>query len=192
MTTTQLFAELVVIGIGAALWLSLCLAAVFGYRFCGGLRPLDAGSFLAFLGVAYVLGIVVDRLAYELMRPIEKANWSAAIVDNVGFFPEALNVERYILVSSEALGKQVQYNRSRLRICRAWVLNSLLTLMAFVAWNLRLGVVRPMTCLLLVAMGVLICLLMGWATWAVSRDHYNNLRDSYVFLKGSNNKGQAS
>lgn len=184
MTTTQLFAELVVIGIGASLWLSLCVATVFGYRFSGGLRPLDAGSFLAFLGVAYVLGIVVDRLAYALMRPIEKAHWSAAIIDNVGFFPEAPTVERYILVSSEALGKQVQYNRSRLRICRAWVLNSLLTVIAFVAWNLRLEVVRPMPCLLLIAMGVLICLLMGWATWVLSRDHYNNLRDSYVFLKG--------
>ena len=63
MSTTNLFVELIVIGIGAAIWVVLAALAVFGYSWV----PLDQvfSTFAAapFLGVVYVLGIILDRVA---------------------------------------------------------------------------------------------------------------------------------
>lgn len=181
MTTTQLFAELLVIGIGAAFWLGLLLAAAFGYRFDVGIPKLDTSLFVVLLAIAYVLGIVVDRLAYAILSPLEKVQ-SSAIMEKAAL-PSPQEMERYIVVASEALGRQIQYNRSRLRICRAWVLNALLISLTFVAWNMRVGAVSLMLSLALVGVGFAICILMGWTARTLLRDYYKNLLASYEFLK---------
>jgi hypothetical protein len=180
MATTQLFAELLVIGVGVACWLSLLVAAALGYRFDEGIPKLDPSLLVALGGVAYVLGIVVDRLAYALLGPIERAQ-SNAIVAGAGY-PEPQEMERDVLASSEALGRQVQYNRSRLRICRAWAINALLVSVAFVVWNVRVRVVPLRPSLVLVAAGLSVCILMAWTTRALVRDHYKNIFASYEFL----------
>jgi hypothetical protein len=94
-------------------------------------------------------------------------------------------MERHILVSSEPLWRQIQYNRSRLRICRAWAVNAFLILTAFMVWNIRVKVVQVGPFLAMVGLGLLICALMAWAAWALLQDYYKNLRDSYVFLRES-------
>ncbi len=177
MTTTQLFAELLVIGIGVACWLSLLLAAAFGYRFDEGIPKLDASLLVALAAVAYVLGIVVDRIAYALLNRMESKITKGA--DHL----YAQEMERYILVSSDALGKQTQYNRSRLRICRAWVVNALLIVLAFMIWDVHVGSLPFVPSLALVVIGLAVCVVMAWTVRALLRDHYKNLLGSYDFLK---------
>jgi len=138
LTTTQLFVELLVIGIGPVLWVTMFLAAVLGYRLDKEIPRLDALSLLVVGGVAYALGTGVDRLARAVLTPVEK--WHSANIKTGSFDAEVM--ERQILVSSEPLGRQIQYNRSRLRICRAWALNAFLILLAFIAWNMRVKVIR--------------------------------------------------
>jgi hypothetical protein len=99
-------------------------------------------------------------------------------------------MEREILLASPALGPQIQYNRSRLRIYRAWLLNSLFITIAFCAWNLRVGIVTLGPAIALVIAGVIFCLGTTWAARTLSRDHYNNLSESYKFLKTRNRKEQ--
>lgn len=176
MTTTQLFAELLIIGIGATIWLALLLAAIFGYRFDIGIPKIDTSFLVVLGGLAYVLGIAVDRLARAIFSLVEKVLSKDRLPD-----PEV--IERHILISSEALARQIQYNRSRLRICRAWALNLLLTLPAFVAWNLRVEAMRLVPCLVVLGVGFLICALMAGVAWVLSADHDKNLQDSYEFLK---------
>jgi hypothetical protein len=189
VTTTQLFAELVVIGIGAGLWLSLFGAAVLHHRIDQGLPRPESAVLVAFVGIAYVLGIVIDRLAYSLLKPVEKAE-ARRILAAAGL-PDGPTVERYVLVRSTALGKQIQYNRSRLRICRAWVLNAVLISLGLIAWNPRISHLALGPYVFLLVLGILASLLLGWTTWNLSQDHYNNLRDSYLFLqkKGAEKSG---
>jgi hypothetical protein len=170
-----------VIGIGAVVWLSLLLAAALGYRFDTGIPRLDTAWSVALIGVAYLLGIVVDRLAYTALNPLENAQRSK-IIEGADR-PDAEEMERYVVVSSEALGRQIQYNRSRLRICRAWALNALLVSLAFVVWNLRLRAVPLVPSLAVVGVGFVVSGLMGWTAWALMRDHFKNLLGSYEFLK---------
>jgi hypothetical protein len=181
VSTTQLFAELVVIGIGASLWLSLFSAAVFHHQFDQSLPKLGSALLVAFVGVAYVLGIVIDRLAYSLLRPVEEAD-ARRILAAAGL-PEAPTVERYVQVRSTVLGKLIQYNRSRLRICRAWVLNAVLISLGLIAWNPRISRLAVGPYMFLLGLGILVSLLLAWTTWKLSQDHYNNLRESYLFLQ---------
>lgn len=181
MTTTQLFAELVVIGIGAGLWLSLFGAAVTHHRIDQGLPRPESAVLVAFVGVAYVLGIVIDRLAYSLLKPVEEADAQRTLT--AAGLPDAPTVERYVLVRSTALGKQIQYNRSRLRICRAWVLNAILISLGLIAWNPKISRLALGPYLFLLVLGILVSVLLGWTTRKLSQDHYNNLRDSYLFLQ---------
>ncbi len=111
MTTTQLFAELLVIGTGAAIWLALLVGAVFGYRVEAGLPRIDTPALVALAGVAYVFGIVVDRLARKAFESVE-LRLSKSIL-GTGDLPAPHVLEREILTASEILGSQIQYNRSR-------------------------------------------------------------------------------
>ena len=176
MTTTQLFVELLIIGIGAAIWFVLLVAAIFGYRFDIGIPKIDTSLLVVLGSMAYVLGIAIDRLARTLFRFAEKVLAKDRL-------PNPEEIERYILVSSKELARQIQYNRSRLRICRAWAFNLLLALAAFVGWSLRVGGNRLVPCLVVVGIGFLICVLVAGTAWVLSADHDKNLRHSYKFLE---------
>jgi hypothetical protein len=181
MATTQLFAELLVIGIGVAIWLALLLGAVLGYRVQEGLPKFDTPALVALAAVAYVLGIVVDRLARNAFRSLE-ARLSKRILGTEDL-PAPHLLEREVLAASEILGFQIQYNRSRYRICRAWVFNSAFITLAFIAWSLRVRAVGLWEGLVLAAAGALLCTFSAWAACTLARDHYNNLKESYDFLR---------
>jgi hypothetical protein len=74
MTTTQIFAELLIIGIGVAIWLTFLVASIFKYHFDCSLLDMNATFLTAIAGVAYVLGIIVDRISYGLFHFIDKYN----------------------------------------------------------------------------------------------------------------------
>jgi hypothetical protein len=181
MATTELFAELLVIGIGAAIWLALLLGAVFGYRVDGGLPTIDTSALVALAGVAYVFGIVVDRLAYDVFRGVER-RLSKTILGTRDL-PAPAILEREILTGSKILGSQIQYNRSRLRICRAWTLNGAFITLAYMAWNFTVGAAGWWQSATLAGMGSLLCVSSAWAARRLTRDHYNNLKESYEFLR---------
>ena len=63
MSTTDLFVELIVIGIGAALWLSLLVFTVFGTNWVSAEAMSSLLALIPLAATVYVLGIVVDRIA---------------------------------------------------------------------------------------------------------------------------------
>jgi hypothetical protein len=122
MSTTNLFVELLVIGVGAACWVGLLLL--------GGVRieaipeawlrsyPL----LLLCLAFIYVLGIVTDRLADWTFDRL----FSSRIRER--FFAskrEYQDARRLVLSSSTRLADLHEYGRTRIRICRGWALNSM-------------------------------------------------------------------
>jgi hypothetical protein len=88
LTTTQLFVELLVIGIGVVLWVALFVAALFGYRFDEGLSRLDPLWFIVVGAVAYALGIAMDRSVRAVLAPLAEKAYTRAINDKVGL-PDA-------------------------------------------------------------------------------------------------------
>lgn len=130
MSTTTLFAELLVTGIGALIWMVLVvLCFVKG----GELSPLAKPSWVAvpLVAIAYVLGIVTDRLADKV------SNWFGEDRVLNDCFPDRsayFHAHSEIFAHSPGLAAILQYSRSRLRICRGWAFNCPLIALASLAY----------------------------------------------------------
>jgi hypothetical protein len=175
MATTQLFVELLVIGMGVVAWMGVFAAAVFR---CTLYPPAAAGTgeLLAAVAMAYVLGIMMDRIAREL--------WGRFL-----FRPRRLHrtpthdVERVICNKSERLWNTCVYNRSRLRICRAWTLNFALLAIAYAVWNARVNEHPWELSVGVILAALVLCVLAAWATVRLNRDYYKQLEGVFPLVR---------
>lgn len=128
MNTTLLFAELLIIGLQASVWLFLLALVVFGTNWLQALSTLGLADWqtaivVIALSIVYVLGIIIDRLADLVF-----ARWDKKIRERI--FPNAplsIGVMRFQLgKDNEYLNRQFEYTRSRMRISRASILNFIL------------------------------------------------------------------
>jgi hypothetical protein len=127
MNTTNLFVELVVIGVGALVWIVLCILALFGYDWIPFEEVLSIPALVPILSIIYVLGIVFDRIADTIFEKL----WGESLC-KVWFKDrqEYQDTRLYVLHRSERLWNLMEYGRSRMRICRGWMLNSILIMIA--------------------------------------------------------------
>lgn len=142
MNTTNVFAELLVIGFGAAL---LVLAAVFVLHptvlleSMDGLQNLGVVHVIAVVPLVYLLGIIMDRLADWVFKFPERRICRVSESQK-----EIARTE--LLESSDWVAQKYEYNRNRQRICRGSFLNIVLLLLIvpFFPWEvhtrLELGV----------------------------------------------------
>src|SRR6185436_18338089 len=103
--------------------MAFLLATVLNFRLGSPMPDLTVTQMMALLGIAYVLGILVDRAAFALFHPLERRHRERVFGKDVT--PSVSEREKYVLVTSLPLREQILYNRSRLRICRSWILNFL-------------------------------------------------------------------
>jgi hypothetical protein len=122
MPTTSLFVELIVTGVGAFGWVTLAVLTVFGYQWVDLDRLLSLAGLLPVLAVAlavtYVLGIAVDRVADQVFTPFARRLCSRSFATR-----EDYERAKDIVYIESSLRDLVEYNQSRLRICRGWVVN---------------------------------------------------------------------
>ena len=130
MSTTSLFVELIVIGVGAGIWIVLAVFSLFGIPGLSQVsfsRELWLTVLVPMLSIVYVLGIVIDRVADRILAP-----WSWAMQRQVfGATEDYYRARTTVYLRSETLTDLYEYGRSRLRICRGWILNAVLILIAF-------------------------------------------------------------
>jgi hypothetical protein len=129
MATTLLFAELLIIGMQVVVWLAILIVDVFGIEWLAGVPLQDVSvwqiPFLAVgFSVAYVLGILFDRIADSVFLP-----WDARLRKRIlGNQAPSVGVARFELAKdNERLHTYFEYTRSRVRIARASALNIGLT-----------------------------------------------------------------
>lgn len=117
MSTTNLFVELIVIGVGTFIWILLLLSAMFGWELgtLVSLVPLETA--VPLVSLVYVLGIAMDRLADVTFETL----WGKSLrKSRFGELRNYYDARRQILTKSERLSELLEYGRSRLRICRGW------------------------------------------------------------------------
>jgi hypothetical protein len=183
MGTTDLFVELIVIGIGGATWLLLLIFSAFGYDWVPLDQMFSLAALIPFLSIVYVLGIVVDRLADTAFGKL----WDSSLREKVyAKEDEYLNDKRLIYIHPGRLGDLLEYGRSRLRICRGWTLNALLTLVSLdifvwtrvtdASWRLKLTIFGSLA-LALFALG-------NWFSWRqLSLASYHKIKRQSTFLR---------
>ncbi len=135
MSTTLLFAELLIIGLQATIWLFLLVVDIWGYRWLSNLQTIGLSDWqtvivVLALSFVYVLGIVFDRIADLVF-----SSWDKRIRNQIIPNPHLpVAVMRFELgKDNEYLNRQFEYTRSRMRIARASSINfGLTTLLAIV------------------------------------------------------------
>jgi hypothetical protein len=183
MATTQLFVELLIVGIGVAIWLAFLLAVVLRFPWGSPLPQLSTAHLTILLGTSYVLGILIDRLAWTLFHPME--NRHRAKIFGSDPEPSIEDRERHILVNSSSLREQILYNRSRLRICRSWILNFAFIGIFSGIWAFQQ---RALPMLPFSIASVVLSLLTAMTTDTLAKDHNRNIRSSYDYLIHSKEK----
>jgi hypothetical protein len=124
MNTTTLFVELVVTGVGTTAWLTLFILSAFGYAWIPGKQVTNIIALLPVLSLIYVLGIITDHLAHNLYKKIFR-KWEARIHNKTLSEKKDFNkVKTYVYTyAAESVIHRLEYDRSRLRIARAWGVN---------------------------------------------------------------------
>jgi hypothetical protein len=177
LATTQLFVELLIIGIGTALWLAFLIAAILRLPWGHPLPDVGAVYLAAMLSVAYVVGIVVDRLARSAFRNVERRQRDQVFGNDQQ--PPVEDKETFVLVASSPLRDQILYNRSRLRVCRSWVVNFGLTAVCAGVWAIQ----QAAWVIAAIALsGLVLSCLTAYVARSLARDYYDNIRHSYDFL----------
>ncbi|WNZ25070.1 hypothetical protein HJG54_20940 [Leptolyngbya sp. NK1-12] len=138
MSTTSLFVELIVSGIGTVAWLILLFFSIFDYTWIPRQKLTGLLTLIPFLSLVYVLGIITDHLAHHLYKRIfhkffcnlnkkfrEQDFDQYKSYENIksnNEYVEAVKVYVYTHAAENTM-KRFEYDRSRLRIARAWGIN---------------------------------------------------------------------
>jgi hypothetical protein len=142
MATTAVFAEILIIGLQVEAWLVLALLSLFGTEWVDfpGVKDYASLFTVCVLALAYVLGIIVDRLADTLLDRFEKTEpgrWITTRMRKKSTVREQAEREQgnkeklsrmrmRVMDESDGMARFLDYQRSRWRIARATVLNLLL------------------------------------------------------------------
>jgi|GEM_PF-1232903 len=194
MNVTALFVELLVVGIGTATWLAFFLAAILNYKFDTMILTDNKALIGTLIAIVYVLGIVIDRLirgifistvearAKKKVFNDDKVKHVKAIAPQIDDRNLAMELEKFIRSQSQSLASKIDYNRSRLRICRAWVLHFFLIGISFFCWNARVQVLHWVTTIWLIGVDALFLVLTWRATCLLAEDHQKDLIESFEIV----------
>jgi hypothetical protein len=131
MATTAVFAEILIIGLQVEAWLVLLLLTAFGPDWVdfGAVGDFAALVTVLVLALAYVLGIVADRLADTAFGLVDKPRRD-------GLPAKVATMRMTVMHESDGMSRFLEYQRSRWRIARATVPNVLLAGIAVAAYLL--------------------------------------------------------
>ena len=182
MNTTNLFVELIVIGVGAAIWLALFALSVFGYTWVPIERLLSPAAAVFILAVIYVIGIISDRLADTVFEWVWRDDLRGAYFkDNSEYY----NARRSILTHSERLSDLLEYGRSRLRICRGWALNAILIAIALNTFLWTKLSSRPATWSISIfgSISLVVFALAAWFAWKkLVENEYRKIKEQADYI----------
>ena len=182
MSTTNLFVELIVIGVGAFTWVGVLLSWMLGLRI-EMFHGFDWKTWEAIpaLALVYLLGIVADRVADKMFQFIwgDRKFAKSYTGGRGGYFKD----RGYVLTHSDRFAEQYEYSRSRQRICRGWALNAVLLIIGFnlyASGNAALSSIRLPVSLILAAVAVL-C----WWSWAMMvNTELERIKEQAEILRG--------
>ena len=181
MSTTNLFVELVVIGIGVLIWIALIVIAVAGISWFPTDDAFLVIAALPSVALIYVLGIVWDRFADAVFSSMWTDVLKAEQYSDGGNYYDD---RRIILIQSEALSELLEYGRSRLRICRGWTLNAFFIALSLIPLLVLESDFEIPATLVVVCMIIFLLLSAGcWLAWrSLSKAEYRKIREQSEYL----------
>ena len=179
MATTNLIVDFLVIGITSMVWIVPVVVALVGWGWLSVLLGLGAGAIPLLLGLAYVLGLIVSRLADDALD-----TWNDAWRDRVfGISPATSYHNRinFIFTHSDTAEEYLSYRRSIIRISRSCAINLLLGSLAWAFTAQWTGVGCAGT--IAICFFLLVGSIFLFRTWReVLRGYFRSVEDMYNYL----------
>lgn len=184
MTTTNVFAELLIIGVETLAWFALLIFCLFGYGWVEFSVFNNLAIAIPLAALSYVAGIIMDRVSDALLAGADHKIRRSVMGDSGAQSFAALRI--YILAQSPYLSADLDYLRSRLRIMRSSLLNfSLLAIIgaAFVLNRLPITLPTRYTATATVFLsGIVLASLSHYAWRASSITYYLRLQTALALL----------
>lgn len=185
MNTTDLFVEILVIGVGAFTWLAMLMLSAFGYSDVLPSQIFSIPALLPVIALVYVLGILTDRIADILFEKLFINSIRKKYYANT---KQHFEDRRTILVYSERLSELLEYGRSKLRIVRGWALNFLLILVSlniFIATQVLEQQFR-MNLLVFGNATLILLTILCWYSWrSFVETEYRKVKEQAEFLRSN-------
>lgn len=136
MTTTAVFAEILVVGLETEAWLTMLVLAIFGPDVVDLSRVHNWTTLLTFLilAAAYLLGVMVDSIAdavvLRLVKRLQKLERLQKRLEELRgpAPPESIvpfaRMRMEVLHKSDGMAKFLDYQRSRQRLARGTIVNA--------------------------------------------------------------------
>lgn len=147
MSTTNLFVELLVIGVGAAVWTTLLILSVLGVDWYAPMLLQTYAAAGLGLAVVYVLGVITDRVADFVFDRFLSASIRRQHFSTKRNYQDD---RRMVMQESDRLADLHEYGRIRIRVARGWAINAVmigLALQVFIfsqfpgeSWALRASI----------------------------------------------------
>lgn len=183
MNTTNLFVELVVIGVGALVCLLSIPLIFFGYEWLMLDRLNSPLLLIVIIGFTYVLGIISDRFSDTVCKAWDKRVRLQYFSDN----EEYHRIQTFVYVNAnEKISSLFEYGRSRIRIIRSWAiffsfLGVTLSLTFLKNSDTNLPLKAWLSILIFAVFEVLfISSIIAWSK--LSNNNYERLRETYGIL----------
>ncbi|MDZ7289761.1 MAG: hypothetical protein ONB44_06965 [candidate division KSB1 bacterium] len=184
MSTTNVFAELLIIGIETLAWIALLIFSLFGYQWIDFSIFNNLVVAVPLAATAYVLGIIMDRVSDTLLSNADHAIRRNVLGEEVA--QSFSQLRSYILAKSPYLSNDLDYFRSRLRIMRSSTINfafMAITGAAFVLTRVHATIsTKFWAAVTAFLIGVLFSSLSYYA-WSISSiTYYLRLRTAFALL----------
>jgi hypothetical protein len=198
MTTTNVFAELLIIGIETLAWIALLIFSLFGCEWVDFSIFNNLAIAIPLAAAAYVLGIMMDRISDTLLAGPDHTIRKKVLGERAAqSFPQ---LRIYILAKSPYLSTDLDYLRSRLRIMRSSVINFgllAITGAAFILSRTFASINTKYSAAATAFLTGLILSSMSYYAWrASSITYYLRLQTAFALLpddwRGNSNKEEAS
>lgn len=176
METTQLYVELIIIGIEGFIWMCAFLVDIIGYE-AASILAYILGNFSASLllvGIVYIIGILIDRFADIVFQKKENTirNKSGIHAKNSALVWKKYDAVRY-----------AEFSRTRVKILRASVLNLPLISISFIWYAMKYLDKFYMIVIYILFLGTLFTYI-SWKSYDLSLiKYYNKTRELEISEK---------
>ena len=138
MSTTAVFSEILAIGIQTTVLVGMAFAALVDVGpAVSGAQGWEAALTVVLLASAYVLGVVADRIADSLLKPLRNAVSEHDPAEHTA-------MRRRVLEKESPLSTFLEYQRSRMRLMRGTILNLTLAIPVTTLYLLLRGPQEPL------------------------------------------------
>ncbi|GAF92021.1 unnamed protein product [marine sediment metagenome] len=174
MATTNLIVDFLVVGASALWWIAPILLATSGTAWLRLLLAADLGALPLLLGAIYLAGLVVSRIADDLLKPWNDS-WRDDVFHSTPDYTYHNRVNA-IIATSESASEYLGYRRSVLRTARACALNTALASLAWLASVWAAPIALSLSLCFVVGSALATCALLR--TWkVVVRGYFMTVRD---------------